>query len=180
MTNDKECFKRYLKIQKKIENEGYVEWKCWIQDEIKDYDIHKIKNMLERYKIEMECLNEKYISSTEIIMQLLPIIVMVITLVITITNSTFSNIIGICNGVVQNVEDITGYVSNSTEVITKASNEMSNLVLKGTLIILLLVFICYISDIWLQRRKAFRKLYCKKVIEILEEKLEIMQEMRTN
>ncbi len=107
MKKEKEGFKQFCKICKGKENEGYKEWKKWVENEVKDLDEDALENMIKRYEIKYNLKqNDKRLKENQLLDQIMPIITLALTIGVYEWGYTQNTIVGLTSILSQPSQDI--------------------------------------------------------------------------
>lgn len=171
MVNEKQCYKQFCKITDGKENEGYIEWKEWVLEQVKGYDKKQLTNLVKRTEINVKKMEAScQIKDQGIMPYGISLMSLLLTLVVTVYLSSMGNIINIYSQTVPD-EIIEKYGKIVTEFSTSETNSM--LIFCGVIIILLIILLA--SEAW-ARKKILRykynsKIYYEELLKILEEKI---------
>lgn len=151
MVNEKQCYKQFCKITDGKENEGYIEWKEWVLEQIESYDKKQLTNLEKRTEIklknkEADCnIKQQTISSYGI-----PVVCAMFSIIVTIIVSPMKN-------------------AEYNDMSRMIEFLYMNGVFFSLAIVIALIEIKMIENS--SRKKYSWKLYFEELLKILEEKL---------
>lgn len=164
----KECRRKFDIIVEGRENEGYVEWKKWITEEIKKYDDNSLANLVKRCEIEYKKLCEDDgFKIFPIFTHLLSTILIVIPFVGNVMISSF----GILSGTYQEAIEEAGmkeYATIVNESISKLSSGIFSLTIIGIAIFIILLPIMSALDAQIAKVKSNKKIFWEELTVILK------------
>ena len=184
MTNDKECYKRFKKICKKKENEGYVDWKKWVKEQVKYYNEEKMENIRKRYEIKLKFMGDgKRIGVFQMFTQLMTVTIPICTVLVTLTSNFIFAEADVARNLSDNIANLSDNIANKNDIIADIANRLSGIlnILKETadsliiliaiVAILFMIFIyisCFLDNKFYEARDR-RKTYYEEIIKVLIE-----------
>ncbi len=176
MKKEKEGFKRFCKICKGKENEGYKEWKKWVENEVKDLDEDALQNMIKRYEIKYNLKqNDKRLNDHQLLGQIIPMLVVLITVVSSSANTQENTMVSITSTLSELSQDI-GETERLLQDILHNIMEMRNSMITSICIALVnIMFLCtavYLATNWLIKYNKKIEIYYAELICVLKDILE--------
>lgn len=171
--NEKELFKKFKKIKIGKENEGYIEWKKVILEEIKKMDEHLLQNMYYRYKFKV-----KDLSKTHRKLKISTLIVNLIGAAIPIIAAIIGAFMVITDRLTSIATEMADYLNSPEEVFRTAidieEELMAGILTVGTILVIgvLLYFsISWIVDEICISQQIEREIYNEEMVKILREEI---------
>ena len=180
MVEDKECQKRFNKIIKRKENEGYVEWRKWVVGQIEDYDAEKLQNLVKRTEINMKMAEEDcYLKVPGIMVNVISLAAVLITAIVTMLLTTMGDVFDVYNNQIDK-----SMLNKYAELVSETMMELSgqNLSGCGTFIIIYMILLSVenlISEKNILRR-ARTKIYYAELLDILKDEMVSKQQEKMN
>lgn len=178
MINNKECKKRFVKITKGTENQGYTDWKKWIYQEVEDYNEEKMENLIKRYEIRLKSVSEddafRFFS---IITQIVTILAAMFPFVTNVILTSLSTNISVYN-FDNNIE----LMQKFTHIVNDTMQEIGNLLITwGTIYFIILCIAVLVAkqiDAWHFNRRVKNKIFYEELLLVLKEKVELEKDNR--
>lgn len=169
--NEQELLKKFKKMRK--ENEGYIEWKKNVYEEIDKMDNLLLKNTYHRYRLKVKKSSKEKSQSklSTFAMNLFATVIPIIVVMISAFTGGISGLISIAT-------EMAGYINPSKEVLQIAldiERELTVSVMTAILILAVSILLCYTIS-WLieelrTKRRIEEEIYDEEMLRILKKKI---------
>lgn len=165
----KECKKKFDVIVEGKENEGYVEWKRWIVEQVKEYDVIRLTNLCKRCEIKLKtCCKDDGFSVFAIFTHIVSCILIALPFVGGMVFSAFTTSSSVYQDALEE-SVMQEYVLIVQEAITKLSTGIISYIIIGACSSIVLLAIMSAIDARMVRENNKSKIFYEELIEILEE-----------
>ena len=174
MINNAESLKKFKKILETKENEGYLEWKDWVLDQIKNFNRIGMSNLIKRTEIRIKLL-ESGDAGQNLLKDVAAFLPAIIAAFVTLSMEPLSNMFEVYNSKVE--MDI---INEYALLVAESTLEQSGLIMKFCMLFILIFIIALLAERWLDKRanqkNAMLKAYYEELLEVLKEKMDKMPE----
>lgn len=171
MVKNKECREKFDVIVKGKENEGYVEWKKWIIEQIKGYNQEQIQNLIKRNEIRLkQATADDGFSLSSFVAQCVTCLIAVITflgsLIMTVLNIEI-------DAYTMEFEGESNLPEMVVQVMLKNASDVIDLVGIAVLFCILWVGFAVYKDARTKRKKNDDKIYYEELLIVLKNAEEV-------